>query len=189
MPNPKWLLIRSLPSILTLVQSMPLVENHPLLVHIIIMHVLVQFLTGVCQNCCTHTVADIPGLIPGAHQNKGLGFSFLRHLQRCRLLLFVLDASGPDPHTQLSQLQYELRQYSPSLCSRAGLIVANKMDVSRAASESVQVIRKHTPLPIIPVSALHHWNISSLISALHTLIGSESSKGALVELCTLDQHT
>ena len=110
-------------------------------------------------------VADIPGLIEGAHDNRGLGHAFLRHIERCRVLLYVLDCSDPAPHRQLELLQFELHQYNPSLCSRASLIVANKMD-QESSERSVASLRQHSALPIVPVSALNRWNIQPLIGMM-----------------------
>lgn len=118
----------------------------------------------------TYTVADIPGLIPGAHQNKGLGLSFLRHVERCKTLLYVLDASSMQPglDEQLQTLQTELQHYNPSLCRKASLIVANKMDTTHSHKTILQ-LQQSTPLPIIPISALHCWNIRPLIEALFNI--------------------
>ena len=63
-------------------------------------------------------VADIPGLIEGSHMNKGLGISFLRHIEKCACLLYVLDVSTKEPWIQLEQLQYELEQYMQHLSKR-----------------------------------------------------------------------
>ncbi|KAB0404603.1 hypothetical protein E2I00_017050, partial [Balaenoptera physalus] len=71
-------------------------------------------------------VADIPGIICGAHQNRGLGLAFLRHIERCPFLLFVLDLSVPEPWTQLDDLKYELEQYRQGLSERPHAVVANK---------------------------------------------------------------
>ena len=114
-------------------------------------------------------VADIPGLIPGAHLNKGLGHSFLRHIERCKVLLYVLDASSSDPdmYTQLSELQNELKLYKLTLCEDVGLIVANKMDLLQCGDENrVLQMQQDTGLPVIPVSALKQWNIEPLKKAL-----------------------
>ena len=115
-----------------------------------------------------YSVADIPGLIPGAHKNVGLGHSFLRHIERCRNLLFVIDLDSPDPPEQVAQLKYELNMYQSSLGERPGAIVANKMDLEDV-SNSVRELTRKTQLPVVPVSALHKWNIKPLKNLLYQL--------------------
>lgn len=76
-------------------------------------------------------IADIPGIIEGAHRNRGLGFEFLRHIERTKLLLFVLDASGIDgrtPTEDFKVLRDELKAYNSELLDRPYLIVLNKID-------------------------------------------------------------
>ncbi len=80
-------------------------------------------------------VADIPGIIEGAHLNRGLGIEFLRHIERTKLLIFVLDASGidgRDPCSDYKVLQSELKAYNPELLKRPFLVVLNKVDVPEA---------------------------------------------------------
>jgi GTP-binding protein len=74
-------------------------------------------------------LADIPGLIEGSHQNKGLGHKFLKHIERTRLLVYLLDASVPDPLSQLSQLEFELGSYSRTLAKKPSMLVLNKIDL------------------------------------------------------------
>src|SRR5215216_3634023 len=88
-----------------------------------------------------YTVADIPGLIEGAHENVGLGHDFLRHIVRCKLLVFVLDMAGSEgrePIADLQSLRRELDLYDPTLSERPWLIVANKMDLADAAERLKQ---------------------------------------------------
>ncbi len=76
--------------------------------------------------------ADIPGLIEGAADGAGLGHAFLRHIDRCRLLLHVVDIScfeGRDPIEDIKNINYELRRYSPELAERPQMIIANKSDI------------------------------------------------------------
>ena len=113
-------------------------------------------------------VADIPGLIEGAHENRGLGHAFLRHIERCKALLYVLDCSDSAPHKQLELLQFELRQYDALLCSRPSLIVANKMD-QEGSKRAVALLKQHSTLSIVPVSALNQWNIQPLIRMMFDL--------------------
>lgn len=102
------------------------------------------------------TVADIPGLIDGAHDNKGLGHEFLRHIERCRLLLFVLDMAGSegrDPIEDFRTLRKELKLYDPRLAARPFAIVANKMDLPDAAGHLRQLKAKVRKATMIPVCA------------------------------------
>jgi GTPase involved in cell partitioning and DNA repair len=89
---------------------------------------------SVCQCIISFllTVADLPGLIPGSHKNRGLGIQFLKHAERCAVLLFMLDLATPEPWTHLEVLQFELSQFSPELSQRPQLVVANKLDLPEA---------------------------------------------------------
>jgi GTPase len=82
----------------------------------------------------TVRMADIPGLIDGASQGRGLGFDFLRHIERNKALLYVLDASNPDPKHDLRVLVKELDAYDSTLLSRRAMIVANKVDLIQPES-------------------------------------------------------
>ncbi|XP_060913908.1 mitochondrial ribosome-associated GTPase 2 [Labrus mixtus] len=113
-------------------------------------------------------VADIPGIIRGAHLNRGLGISFLRHIERCRCLLFVLDMSSPEPWTQLQHLRFELDQYEAGLSRRPQAIVANKMDLPEA-QEKLKTLRDLVSQRVIPVSALTGQNTEELILHLREL--------------------
>ena len=100
-------------------------------------------------------VADIPGLISGAHQNRGLGISFLKHIERCVYLLYVIDASLPEPWQQLHVLRYEIEQYNSELLSRYSAVVANKIDLAAAAANLAE-LRLHSAdmnLPFFEISA------------------------------------
>ncbi len=84
--------------------------------------------------------ADIPGIIEGAHQNRGLGLEFLRHIERTKVLIYVLDAAGIDGRTPVDDyrvLREELASYEPELLNRPSLIVLNKSDLE-AASENIE---------------------------------------------------
>lgn len=113
-------------------------------------------------------MADIPGLVPDAHRNKGLGISFLRHIERCICLLYVIDLSVDEPWDQLKTLKYELDQYSPGLSERPNVIIGNKMDLEVARSNFIH-FQKKTDLPIIPVSAMNRQNLQQLLSHLRKL--------------------
>src|SRR5258708_12867894 len=99
------------------------------------------------------SVADIPGLIDGAHSNVGLGPDFLRHIVRCKLLVFVLDAAGSEgraPLADLGSLRRELSLYDPKLSERPWMIVANKMDLP-GAEENLRLLQNPFPdTPILP---------------------------------------
>jgi GTPase len=102
------------------------------------------------------TVCDVPGLIEGAHQNVGLGHSFLRHIQRCRILVVLLDMAGTDnraPWDDYHHLLEELELYDPALLKRPRYVVANKMDEAVAEENLKKFKRKVRKTPVLPISA------------------------------------
>ncbi|KAH8282804.1 hypothetical protein KR054_009945 [Drosophila jambulina] len=111
------------------------------------------------------TIADLPGLVPDAHLNKGLGIQFLKHAERCTLLLFVLDASASEPWTHYGQLMHELRQFGGRLASRPQLVVANKLDVDdgRANFEELQ---RQMEKPVLGISAKMGQNLEQLLKTI-----------------------
>ena len=117
------------------------------------------------------TVADIPGLIEGAHRGLGLGHEFLRHITRCRVLVFVVDIAGSEgrnPVEDLQNLRREIDLYDPTLSSRAWFVVANKMDLP-GAKENLKALHERFPkLQILPTSAAKGEGIDDLKQALAT---------------------
>lgn len=102
------------------------------------------------------TVADIPGLIEGAHENRGLGHEFLRHIVRCKVLFFVLDMAGSEgrnPVEDYQTLRKELRLYDPLLAKRPACVIANKMDLEGAKELLTQFKAKFPRVKVIPISA------------------------------------
>ncbi|KAG8229971.1 hypothetical protein J437_LFUL008545 [Ladona fulva] len=114
------------------------------------------------------SVADLPGLLPGAHKDRGLGLSFLRHAERCIALLLVVDASYACPWEQAEQLLFELKQFDPHLPSRSCLLIANKMDLPNA-KENLEEALKHLKIPVIPVSAKMGSNLSSVVNEIRRI--------------------
>jgi GTP-binding protein len=111
------------------------------------------------------TIADIPGLIEGAHRGLGLGHEFLRHITRCRIFLFVIDVAGSEgrnPVEDLQQLRKELDLYDPLLSQRPWFVIANKMDLP-GAEENLSGVRKKFPkIDIVPISAAKGEGIEKL---------------------------
>ena len=121
------------------------------------------------------TMADIPGLIEGAHDNVGLGHDFLRHIMRCQLLLFVIDtpgSEGRDPIEDLQKLRTEIKLYSEELAARDWLIIANKMDLDEAGERLGHVRARFPKIEVIPVSAQTGQGIDELKVRLRELIGA-----------------
>lgn len=118
------------------------------------------------------TVADIPGLIEGAHANRGLGHEFLRHIMRCRVLLFVVDTPGTEnrePWDDIAALRTEISLYSDELAERPWLIVANKMDLEEAPAKLKVLKQRFKRIEIIPVSTVGEPGIDALRERLKDL--------------------
>jgi len=109
-------------------------------------------------------MADLPGLIEGAHQGKGLGLQFLRHIERCRVIVHVIDLSetGRDPFEDYNVINNELKEYGFALDKRPQIIVASKMD-EEDADEKLKKLEKQIGKEIIPISAITEDNIDKLL--------------------------
>ena len=115
-------------------------------------------------------MADIPGIIEGAHEGAGLGHDFLRHIDRCRLLIHVVDVSGSegrDPVADFEAINEELRQYSPTLASRRMLVAGNKADIAGDRT-LVDRLRAHVEargMPFFEISAATGQGVRELVFA------------------------
>lgn len=128
------------------------------------------------------TVADIPGLIKGAHQNRGLGHAFLRHIERTKVLAYVVDLAaalngrkGIPPWEQLKDLILELEYHQDGLSKRPSLIVANKIDEKGADEVYKELKRRVQGVPIFPVCAVLEEGIADLKAGLKMLVNAETS--------------
>jgi GTP-binding protein len=113
----------------------------------------------------TITMADVPGLIEGAAENRGLGHRFLRHIERCRLVLFLLDLAGTDgrsPIDDFVHLKKELLDYDEKLVAKDFIVVGNKID-EEVSQENLKLFRKRFPeTQILPVSAILEEGLNEL---------------------------
>src|SRR5881398_1394591 len=110
-------------------------------------------------------IADIPGLIEGAHRGLGLGHEFLRHITRCRILIFVVDVAGSEgrnPTEDLQNLRREIDLYDPGLSKRPWYIVANKMDLMDAERNLTAMQERFPRIKIISTSAAKGEGIAEL---------------------------
>jgi GTP-binding protein len=122
------------------------------------------------------SIADIPGLIEGAHRNVGLGHDFLRHITRCRVLLFVLDIAGSEgrhPIEDLQNLRREIDLYDSRLSQRPWRIIANKMDLP-GAEENLDALRKRFPgVEAVAISAAQSQGLAGLKERLKAWLFTE----------------
>lgn len=119
-------------------------------------------------NDLSFVVADIPGLIEGSHQGKGLGDRFLRHIERTKIILHLIDmasSEGREPLDDYEGINQELGSYSKEILSKPQIIVANKMDLDEAL-ENLKVFKRHVDQEIYPISALKSEGLEELIAAV-----------------------
>jgi GTP-binding protein len=123
----------------------------------------------------TFVAADIPGIIEGAHEGAGLGLQFLRHVERTRVLVHVVDSSGlsgRDPVEDLRAVREEVRRYGPALLERPQLIVASKRDAV-AETDPLPALRAEAAalgLPLVPISAVTGAGVLDLKRAVLVLV-------------------
>lgn len=123
------------------------------------------------------SVADLPGLIPDSHKNKGLGIQFLKHVERCTALLYVIDISLDKPWTYLSILKEELLKFNPSLQNRSAMVIANKIDLLDS-DHIVEELKQHTDMSVIPVSAKKGENLKQLLMEIRRIYDENKGEDA-----------
>lgn len=116
-------------------------------------------------------VADLPGLIEGAHQGKGLGLQFLRHIKRTKLLLFLLDVSQKNHEEQLATLKKELRFYDQELLKKKIFVALNKIDL--LSEQRKKKIKLNVDIPQIMISALTGEGVGELLKLLEKELKGE----------------
>ena len=119
-------------------------------------------------------MVDIPGLIEGAHEGKGLGLEFLRHVERCRVLCFILDAASYEASADEAyrQLISELGQYSAALLERPRFIALNKVDLLPGGKDDIEFSPEGEER-IHVISALARTDLDGLIRALYAAVLEE----------------
>jgi GTP-binding protein len=123
-------------------------------------------------------VADIPGLIEGAHQGAGLGHQFLRHVERCRVLVHLVDGAAPrqgrSARADLDAIDAELRLFSPALAEKPQIVAVNKVDLpeARAAAAALRraLARRRKPRPVLAISAVSGEGIPELLDAVAAVL-------------------
>lgn len=128
-------------------------------------------------------LADIPGLIEGAHMGVGLGHSFLRHIQRTRVLIHVLDGSAPDPLLDYAQINSELALFDPRLAQKPQIVAFNKMDLpeAQAAWSALQGEFERRGIEALPISAATGANLRMLLYRAAQLLEETPASGAREE--------
>ncbi|HEX9774708.1 MAG TPA: GTPase ObgE [Actinomycetota bacterium] len=121
-------------------------------------------------------IADVPGLIEGASQGKGLGLSFLRHLERCRALCFVLDLSAEPPRAALEALRAELRAHLASFDERVGVVAGNKVDLGDGAVADARSAAGAAGFTFVATSAVTGAGVEDLHDALARAVAEADAR-------------
>jgi len=134
----------------------------------------------------TFIVADIPGLIEGAHQGAGLGIKFLRHVERTRILIHMVDvseASGRDPVRDVEVINGELRAFSKALAAKPQVVAASKIDALQDAPRlrALEALCVASGTPCFPISAVTGKGLRELLEGVSRLLASQSASGATTE--------
>ena len=133
-------------------------------------------------------IADIPGLIEGAAQGVGLGHEFLRHIERTKVIIHMVDAAsteGRDPVEDIKKINAELEAYNPKLLDRPQIIAANKIDAIYSEEESpIHRLREEFEsqgIKVFPISAVSGKGLKELLYAVNSLLESMDSEPVIFE--------
>ncbi len=128
------------------------------------------------KNFQSFVMADIPGLIEGAHQGKGLGLNFLRHIERTKVLAYLIDINSEDVYRSFEILKNELEQYRLDLKDKPALIVLTKLDLWQPTESSVEKKFACSHLPVVKISAAANIGLEELKEKLFGLLKQVKSK-------------
>ena len=123
----------------------------------------------------TFVVAEIPGLIEGAHEGRGLGDKFLKHIERTKVLIHLVDIAGVegrDPYEDYKKLNHELKSYSKTLFKKPQLVALNKIDIPEAKENLKKFKKKYGKTKVYPISAATKEGIQQLLEAVYKKIKS-----------------
>lgn len=129
-------------------------------------------------------MADLPGIIEGASQGAGLGLQFLRHIERCRVIVHVIDMAGVDgrdPLEDYENINNELKEYKMNLSKRPQIVVANKMDLPQAKDNLARFNKKYPSVEVLEISALTHENLNPLLYKIADLLDTTEQFSLLEE--------
>ena len=114
------------------------------------------------------TIADIPGLVEGAHKGTGLGIQFLKHIERCKSLLHMIDVTNDDLKKSYKQIKNELKKYSVKLSKKKELVVLNKVDLidNNEVKKIIKEFSKNTKSEVITLSTLEKKSVSQIKAKL-----------------------
>lgn len=136
-------------------------------------------------------LADLPGLIEGAHEGVGLGHQFLRHVERTRIIVHVIDMAGTegrDPYEDYLRIHEELKLYNAKLEERPQVIAANKMDLPEA-EEHLAKFKTHLPdVPVYPISAVTRQGVNELMYALADMLATLPEKVQVEEVSEVEER-
>jgi GTP-binding protein len=114
-------------------------------------------------------LADLPGLIENAHQGHGLGIRFLKHIERCRVFLHVIDITRDDPYDDYLKIKEELRQYDESLTQRPQIVVINKIDMPDTA-DKIKALKSKINEDVVLISAIRQENVKDLMYKTYDML-------------------
>jgi len=141
-------------------------------------------------------LADIPGLLEGAHDGVGLGLEFLRHIERTRILIHLLNGDSPDPLGDFEAINQELTLFNPILIDKPQLVVFNKMDLPHAQEKwpAVEQAIQARNLPVIAISAATRENVKEMLRHVRTMLDAlppvvEPEAETLPEIAPVDDKS
>ena len=131
------------------------------------------------EEYCDFVIADLPGIIEGAHEGKGLGDRFLKHAERTKILVHMIDMAGSegrDPLEDFEKINYEIEQYSEELNFKSKILVANKMDLPEAEANLKRFKKAHKRSGIIAISSLEKDGLEKVVTKIREQLCSANSQ-------------
>jgi GTP-binding protein len=131
----------------------------------------------------TFVMADIPGLIEGAHHGVGLGLDFLRHIERTKVLLYLVDGTRTDPVADLRTVEAEVREYGRGVADRPRIVAVNKIDVPEVSAREDEIRRNFATqgMDVAFVSAAGGLGLEALVSSLADMVARERESATTVD--------